>query len=65
MNEQIKKIAEQYKDEIKDGFEGYEVIQWWFLTNHLGFSGAFCPDCYDKIRDPQQRVILHLKLEKG
>jgi hypothetical protein len=28
MNEQIKKIAEQYKDEIKDGFEGYDVVHW-------------------------------------
>ncbi len=23
--------------------------QWWSLRNYFGFSGDFCPDCYDKI----------------
>ena len=23
--------------------------QWWSLNNYFGFTGNFCPDCYDKI----------------
>lgn len=23
--------------------------QWWQLNGYHGFSGYFCPDCYDKI----------------
>jgi hypothetical protein len=23
--------------------------QWWGLSNYYGFSGRFCPDCYDKV----------------
>ena len=23
--------------------------QWWHLTGYFGFSGRFCPDCYDMI----------------
>jgi len=28
MNERIRELAEQYKDEIRDGFDGWEVIRW-------------------------------------
>ena len=28
MNERIEKLAQQYKDEIRDGFEGYDVVHW-------------------------------------
>ena len=28
MNERIERIAKQYKDKIKDGFEGYDVVHW-------------------------------------
>jgi len=28
MNKRIKELAQQYKDEIKDGFEGYDVVHW-------------------------------------
>lgn len=23
--------------------------QWWHLAGYYGFTGFFCPDCYDKI----------------
>lgn len=23
--------------------------QWWHLNNYYGFTGSFCPSCYDKI----------------
>lgn len=39
--------------------------QWWHLTNHYGFTGSFCSDCYSKIKDPQERVLMILRLEKG
>ena len=26
-----------------------EKGQWWRLNNYFGFTGSFCPSCYDKI----------------
>ena len=28
MNERIRELAEQYKDNIRDGFDGYDVVHW-------------------------------------
>jgi hypothetical protein len=33
MNERIKQLAEQYKDEIRDAFDGYDVVHWCNVEN--------------------------------
>jgi hypothetical protein len=42
--------------------------QWWSLNNYYGFSGWFCPDCYDKVshrngepENPAEYVTMLLK----
>ena len=44
--------------------------QWWHLRGYFGFSGSFCPDCYDKIshdsygrpNSPKDYTFMLLKL---
>jgi hypothetical protein len=44
--------------------------QWWHLNSYYGFTGSFCPDCYDKIshdsqgnpRRPADHLWMTLKL---
>lgn len=45
--------------------------QWWHLKNYFGFTGTFCPDCYDKIshnsywepNNPHDYLLMLLKQE--
>lgn len=46
MNERIKKLAEQYKDEIRDGFDGWEVVHW---NNVEDLIQDVIRECIDKV----------------
>ena len=43
--------------------------QWWNLGNYYGWSGRFCPDCYDKVshdsygnpQNPEEYTAMLLK----
>ena len=43
--------------------------QWWHLNDYYGFTGFYCPDCYDKIshdsygnpQDPEGFTLMLLK----
>jgi hypothetical protein len=44
--------------------------QWWHVNDYHGFTGSFCPGCYDKIshdsqgqpRNPAEHLMMLLKL---
>ena len=44
--------------------------QWWWCNKYFGFTGFFCPDCYDKIshdsyknpNNPAEYLMMLLKL---
>jgi hypothetical protein len=45
-----------------------ENRQWWSLNNYYGFTGWFCPDCYNKVshrngepENPAEYVTMLLK----
>lgn len=46
-----------------------EKGQWWHLTNYFGFSGFFCPKCYDKVshdgydqpKNPKEYLLMLVK----